>query len=347
MVKKIVSVLLIGIGALKLAACNSPISTQNTETTTSYIELSEKELENNFVDCLEDALIAGQDADLIKIISTNDEFITHYKLMMSTIKDGISEYSDIKFENFEFNKQYNLLKETINNACELFETTPFNTNTFLSSWFNYYWNFCNGIKYFYDNYNLKLNSTYEYILDYMIEIANCELMNLDDITTYQGGYTTYQYHDKNTNPDTVINDYEYIHLSYLDLENDDIVTDMHTFYIFGTDLNGEIVLVNKFMQPRNIIQIVKEGHIREIDRHNKDYIEDYYLINGYSKKIDESIVKVQPKIGMTETEILNSTWGSPKKVNTTTSKYSINEQWVYDRGYIYFDNGVVTDIQTK
>lgn len=53
-----------------------------------------------------------------------------------------------------------------------------------------------------------------------------------------------------------------------------------------------------------------------------------------------------PKIGMTKSEVLNSTWGKPEDVNTTTTKYGTNEQWVYSlTRYIYFDNGIVTAIQ--
>ena len=54
----------------------------------------------------------------------------------------------------------------------------------------------------------------------------------------------------------------------------------------------------------------------------------------------------EPTIGMTKTEVENSTWGKPKDINKTTTKYGTREQWVY-KGYkyIYFENGVVTSIQ--
>ena len=57
--------------------------------------------------------------------------------------------------------------------------------------------------------------------------------------------------------------------------------------------------------------------------------------------------KKEPSIGMTEEEVLNSTWGSPKKKNISENEYGTFEQWVYDDGrYVYVDNGVVTSIQT-
>lgn len=56
-------------------------------------------------------------------------------------------------------------------------------------------------------------------------------------------------------------------------------------------------------------------------------------------------MKKEPKLGMTEEEVLNSTWGKPKKRNKTTATWGTSEQWVYSNNrYIYFDNGIVTAI---
>lgn len=343
MKKKVLFLFLVVIVVFNFIACSNSTPISET-TTTNPTELSEEEKEISFIKELETALIDSKNADSIMSINSNDEFITHYKLMMNTIKDGISDHEEKYFENPEFNKQYNLFKNTLNDSCELLETTSFNTSSFLSSWFNYYWNFCSAIKYFHDNYSLKLYDTYK---DYMLEIPKYKVVDLDDVSSYQGGYTTYKHHFEDTNPDIVINDYEYISLHYLDFENKDAVTDMYTFYIFGTNKKGDLIIVNDFMQPKRLLRMVKKGQIRDIDRYDENDTKDYYIIEGYSKKDDKTVVKIAPEIGMTETEVLNSTWGSPKKVNTTTTKYSIHKQWVYDRGYIYFDNGVVSSIQTK
>lgn len=57
-------------------------------------------------------------------------------------------------------------------------------------------------------------------------------------------------------------------------------------------------------------------------------------------------VKTDPLIGMTDEEVINSTWGKPEKINKTTYAWGITEQWCYkDNRYIYFDNGNVTAIQ--
>ena len=56
----------------------------------------------------------------------------------------------------------------------------------------------------------------------------------------------------------------------------------------------------------------------------------------------------KPEIGMTKEEVLNSTWGSPDKKNIDEYKWGVQEQWVYKRkGYIYFENGIVTSIQSR
>jgi hypothetical protein len=50
-------------------------------------------------------------------------------------------------------------------------------------------------------------------------------------------------------------------------------------------------------------------------------------------------------IGMTYEEVLASSWGRPKRVNKTTRATSESQQWVYDGGYLYFENGVLRTIQ--
>ena len=54
-------------------------------------------------------------------------------------------------------------------------------------------------------------------------------------------------------------------------------------------------------------------------------------------------------IGMTRERVLQSSWGRPDKVNTTTYAHGTHEQWVYNtgyvRGYLYFENGILVTIQ--
>lgn len=50
-------------------------------------------------------------------------------------------------------------------------------------------------------------------------------------------------------------------------------------------------------------------------------------------------------VGMSEQDALDSSWGKPRKINRTTNAYDISEQWVYDGGYLYFKDGLLTSIQ--
>jgi hypothetical protein len=50
-------------------------------------------------------------------------------------------------------------------------------------------------------------------------------------------------------------------------------------------------------------------------------------------------------IGMTQDEVLMSSWGKPRRVNRTTYSFGVHEQWVYDGGYLYFENGKLKTIQ--
>ena len=53
------------------------------------------------------------------------------------------------------------------------------------------------------------------------------------------------------------------------------------------------------------------------------------------------------RVGMTMNDVLLSSWGRPENVNKTVTTRGTSEQWIY-RGnqYLYFDNGVLTAIQT-
>lgn len=52
------------------------------------------------------------------------------------------------------------------------------------------------------------------------------------------------------------------------------------------------------------------------------------------------------RIGMTQDEVLMSSWGRPEHINRTTTAYGTREQWVYgSRSYLYFRDGVLESIQ--
>jgi hypothetical protein len=50
-------------------------------------------------------------------------------------------------------------------------------------------------------------------------------------------------------------------------------------------------------------------------------------------------------IGMSQDDVLKSSWGRPSNVNRTTYSFGTREQWVYDGGYLYFEDGILKTIQ--
>jgi len=90
---------------------------------------------------------------------------------------------------------------------------------------------------------------------------------------------------------------------------------------------------------------IKGLRIELIDRSNS--------LLSYSTRDDThatvvSLTPVEPTIGMTKLQVNNSTWGTPESKNiTNSSKSGESEQWVYTKyRYIYFEEGIVTAIQT-
>jgi hypothetical protein len=62
-----------------------------------------------------------------------------------------------------------------------------------------------------------------------------------------------------------------------------------------------------------------------------------------AEKAAKKLAGVQ--IGMYEQDVLDSSWGKPLRVNTTTNARGLSAQWVYGgKSYLYFDNGVLTSI---
>lgn len=77
---------------------------------------------------------------------------------------------------------------------------------------------------------------------------------------------------------------------------------------------------------------------------------------AHAKAIDDAAAKIAKaekarkkregvSIGMSEQDALDSMWGRPNKINRTTGRWGVHEQWVYDGGYLYFENGTLTSIQ--
>ena len=117
---------------------------------------------------------------------------------------------------------------------------------------------------------------------------------------------------------------------------------VYTFY-FGFSNNNTLVVNNSHGQARYIISLPEKDTMQKQSIGSED-APDIYQYASASTTIPAE--RSDPKIGMTESEVYASSWGYPKTKNTTEGATS-REQWVYDFGYIYFSNGVVTSIQER
>lgn len=69
-----------------------------------------------------------------------------------------------------------------------------------------------------------------------------------------------------------------------------------------------------------------------------DYVKKFGITNM------NKIMQRKVSIGMTK-EMCRASWGEPNDINKTTGNFGVHEQWVYKNGYLYFENGKLTNIQ--
>lgn len=75
--------------------------------------------------------------------------------------------------------------------------------------------------------------------------------------------------------------------------------------------------------------------------------ESVFIGRPWPDHFKRAVIDRRIMTGMTP-EMVRASWGPPQRVNRTDSPYGIREQWVYGMGeYIYFEDGVVTTIQTS
>lgn len=67
------------------------------------------------------------------------------------------------------------------------------------------------------------------------------------------------------------------------------------------------------------------------------------------KRVDAAVKAEKRKqgvsLGMSKEDVLASSWGKPRHINTSTYTFGVHEQWVYDGGYLYFEDGILKSIQ--
>lgn len=115
---------------------------------------------------------------------------------------------------------------------------------------------------------------------------------------------------------------------------------VNTFF-FRYDENHQIVVCDEDNQPFYIFSIPESGKLK-MKSVSGDSVRIYEYMSDNSNL---QLVALDPVIGMTAENLEQSTWGLPNKKNITETASHIKEQWMYDEGYIYVTDGIVTVIQ--
>lgn len=111
---------------------------------------------------------------------------------------------------------------------------------------------------------------------------------------------------------------------------------------FILDRDGKQLKVS--LPAANVKYYIKNGTLFKETTYPDETVTNKFSQLNSSTALPTGIKK--PQIGMTAEEVKKSTWGEPKKINKTTTKYGVKEQWVYGlHKYIYLENGIVTAIQ--
>lgn len=85
--------------------------------------------------------------------------------------------------------------------------------------------------------------------------------------------------------------------------------------------------------------------LRVINDDTGEVLTEKIVETNYSAHVEPE-KQDKPKIGMTAEEVEATAWGKPDRKNVTEAYYGTHEQWVYEgKGYVYFDDGIVTSIQ--
>lgn len=91
----------------------------------------------------------------------------------------------------------------------------------------------------------------------------------------------------------------------------------------------------KEKEERELTKIQRRAASAELE---KNYIKKY------GKETYDKLKRGYYWIGMNR-EMATISFGSPNDINRTVGAWGVNEQWVYDNMYLYFENGKLTSYQ--
>ena len=112
--------------------------------------------------------------------------------------------------------------------------------------------------------------------------------------------------------------------------------------------------INNLKNPPRTRAVAMQRIARDYPEVGAKYIAQANKLIAEEDKKDKKDLAIEKKrkksegvrVGMSQEDVVASSWGKPQKINTTTNAYGTREQWVYGGGnYLYFENDKLTTIQ--
>lgn len=175
--------------------------------------------------------------------------------------------------------------------------------------------------------------------------------NVNDVESLSEGIDAFRWYEMKKSPDDkMINKFNEIVTLYLEHEE---VKDKNIHSFSDTQAMRRYVADLDYINEN--YDYLDDSQKKMISKYHIDNLLD--IVESYEEKEERknnptttttSTVKYDPIISMTDYEVIeDSTWGKPKSINKTETAYGVREQWVYDRGYLYFEDGYLTSIQSS
>ena len=100
-------------------------------------------------------------------------------------------------------------------------------------------------------------------------------------------------------------------------------------------LNNVNTQVNPSIQQQTNVQEEQPAQHQQVSRFS-------YLENKYGTSMAASLIAGKIWKGMT-TDIVQDSWGTPKKINRVFSGNIVKEEWIYNNSWLFFENDTLTD----
>jgi len=109
-------------------------------------------------------------------------------------------------------------------------------------------------------------------------------------------------------------------------------------------INKEIA--QETSKPEEEIHLAEEEPNQKIQAEKQKAARKSAMIAKYGDQIASRILEGSVWLGMTD-EMARDSWGEPSKIDRTVTSNLVHEQWVYPSLYLYFENGILTNIGSE